>query len=70
MIMLTEFQRMLDNKRVAIVGNMTPLEDLLAEIDKHDIVIQKYKPLIFVVKHLVRITEEIKRKEWIETLKK
>ena len=98
---------MLDGKRVAIVGNMTPPEDLSTEIDNHDIVIrlnhfynydsglvgkkvdmlfvtpterwknmsaderhenviQEYKPLIFVVKHPSRITEEIKRKHFCD----
>ena len=38
--MLTKFQKMIEGKRVAIVGNMTPSEDLSEEIDNHDIVIR------------------------------
>lgn len=31
---------MIEGKRVAIVGNMTPSEDLSEEIDAHDVVIR------------------------------
>lgn len=38
--MLGKFQQMVQGKRVAIVGNFTPSEDLSEEIDSHDIVIR------------------------------
>mgnify|MGYP003292519574 CR=1 FL=1 len=38
--MLGKFQEMVQGKRVAIVGNLTPEKDLSEEIDNHDIVIR------------------------------
>ena len=38
--MLGKFQQMIQGKRVAIVGNLTPKKDLSQEIDNHDIVIR------------------------------
>lgn len=38
--MLGKFQQMVQGKRVAIVGNLTPSEDLSEVIDNHDIVIR------------------------------
>ena len=38
--MLGKFQEMIQGKRVAIVGNLTPEKDLSEEIDDHDIVIR------------------------------
>ena len=38
--MLGKFQEMIQGKRVAIVGNLTPDRDLSQEIDNHDIVIR------------------------------
>ena len=38
--MLGKFKQMIQGKRVAIVGNLTPSKDLSEEIDNHDIVIR------------------------------
>ena len=38
--MLTDFQKKIQGKSVAIVGNLTPTSDLSKEIDAHDIVIR------------------------------
>jgi hypothetical protein len=96
-----KFREMINGKRVAIVGNLTPTVDLSQEIDNHDIVIRinhfynydsglvgkkvnmlfvtptetwkkmspeerheniirEQKPDIFVIKHWIRITDDVK----------